>query len=150
MIKQVIGSELNLWFSQARPRFIQNYLVNSMKLQNAIIYQGSGAQQQVLGLFIPISQRTIENKSINIFFQNIQEHLSWYLIFGKNHQQICLVSLNEILRIIKFFLDIPFGFINTICRLFYYILLHVLRFFFENRVRVWYMFLLGHFSSSKT
>ena len=40
MINQAIGPEPNLWFSQTRPRFIQNCMVNSLKLQNAIIYQG--------------------------------------------------------------------------------------------------------------
>ena len=49
MINQAIGPELSLCFSQTRPHFIQNYMVNPMKLQNSIITKGSGAQKQVLG-----------------------------------------------------------------------------------------------------
>ena len=39
MINQAIGTDLNIWFSQTRPCFIQNYTVNLMKLQNVITYQ---------------------------------------------------------------------------------------------------------------
>ena len=50
MINQAICPEPSLWFSERRPCFIQNYMVNSMNLESAIIYlhQGSGAQKQVL------------------------------------------------------------------------------------------------------
>ena len=76
-------------------------------------------------------------------------------MFGKNHQQSCLVSPNEIekagcfLKIIKIFLDISSGLFNKISRLF--IVSSILSsLFFENSAKVWYMFLLGQFSSSKT
>ena len=44
MINQLIGPDPNLWFSQTRPCFIQNYMVNALKLQNSIKYQGVWAK----------------------------------------------------------------------------------------------------------
>ena len=37
-LNQVICPEPNLWFSQTRPDFIQNFRVTSVNLQNGIIY----------------------------------------------------------------------------------------------------------------
>ena len=37
MINQVLGPEPDLWFSQTRSPFIQNYMVNSMKLPKQVL-----------------------------------------------------------------------------------------------------------------
>ena len=85
---------------------------------------------------IPIQQTTnFENKSINIFFKIYKNIFrdNWFLarITCKSVWFLEMKFWESwifFLKIIKIFLDIPLGFINKICRLFYYIQMHFLQF----------------------